>query len=197
MVIVTLLQVVFFSIAITIISAADKLSIDLSKSKEKVIVVHENVKKDDVPYFTDDVLVDECARKIMKINKNIDVDTAYTIAKNIVECSRKYNIPHNIIFSVIWTESTFNPYAYNKQTGCIGLMQINYRVWFSDTPKYLLFTIPANIEAGCQILKYYYDKYKTWDKALYYYYGQSKYAEKYSKIILKRAKEVKYNEEEI
>ena len=140
-------------------------------------------------------MINKMSDLIGKINHNIDSDTRRIIAINIVRASVKYDIPVEYLFAIIWTESTFNPYAYNKKTECIGLMQINPRVWLDKDTKELrdmLFIIPVNIDAGAYILRYYYDQYHSWHKAIIAYYGLSEYAEKhYKKIVLKRVNKIR------
>ena len=74
---------------------------------------------------------------------------------------------------VIGKESNFNPYI--KNDSCIGLMQINEKIWFSKNPKYNLIKLGViksrkdlrnwklNIRAGVYILRFYnwnYRKYR-------------------------------------
>jgi len=137
--------------------------------------------------------IDKMSRLIGRINKNVSYEERKAIAENIVRVSVKYNVPIEYLFAIAWVESTFNPKAYNKRTGCIGLMQINPYVWLKNPElKSLLFDIPTNIEAGGYILRYYYNIYHSWDKAFIAYYGQSKYAYRiYRHKIFRKARYVR------
>jgi len=95
-----------------------------------------------------------------------------------------------LLNSIIEIESSWNPKAISKK-GCIGLMQINPRVWVKwlkaqgiIKTKNDLFIPEKNIEAGKFILAYY--SYKTnhdIEKTLYLYSGKDK---KYPKKILSK-----------
>jgi soluble lytic murein transglycosylase-like protein len=77
-----------------------------------------------------------------------------------------------LITYIIQKESSFNPKA--KSSSCIGLMQINTKVWFSKNPKYNLIKLGVlrskedlrnwklNIKAGVYILKHYNWNYRRY-----------------------------------
>jgi len=109
--------------------------------------------------------------------KNYIFAVKYPVINKIVEAvyvqTKKY--PHfspYMILSLIRVESGFNPAATNKATGCIGLMQINTKVWQKhfniDISR--IYDIEYNIEIGLKILDYYYQKEgKDIYKALFRY----------------------------
>lgn len=85
-------------------------------------------------------------------------------------CSEKYGVPEEIIYSVIRTESGFDP-SSKSHAGAVGLMQIT-----PDTYDWLLFvrkeekvyelTDPfTSIDFGTYFLAYLYDKFGSWDTA--------------------------------
>jgi hypothetical protein len=95
---------------------------------------------------------------------------------------KKLSVYHpKIINAVIQVESSGNPKAISKK-GCIGLMQINYKVW----GKYLknlgiinakkdLFIPEKNIASGKAILAYYsYKVNHDITQTLYLYSGKNK-----------------------
>ncbi len=41
------------------------------------------------------------------------------------EVCKRYRIDYELVLAVIQVESSFNPNAYNEETDCIGLMQVN------------------------------------------------------------------------
>jgi len=83
-----------------------------------------------------------------------------------------YGKKANLILKIIERESGFNPKIINDS--CVGLMQINTKVWFSKNPKYNLIKLGVikskkdllnykmNIRAGVYILKFY-----NWDYRKY------------------------------
>ncbi len=115
------------------------------------------------------VLADELQSTILKYNHGKE------IIDSIEEASSKYNVDKYIIASIIYVESKFNPRAYNR--GCVGLMQINTRVWKLKNP----YSIRENILKGTEIFASYYSKTKCLKKALVKYSGGSK---RYAKKVL-------------
>lgn len=90
----------------------------------------------------------------------------------ILAASRAYEVPPDLILSVIRTESGFEPQA-KSGAGAVGLMQLmpeSYE-WFCfrqgieyDVTR---LTDPAvNIDAGVWMLAYLYERYENWDTAL-------------------------------
>jgi len=96
-----------------------------------------------------------------------------TFKKHVTAYVEKTYKKASLINHVIRRESGFNVKA--KNGSCVGLMQINTRVWFSKDPKYNLIKLgilqskkdlenwKLNIKAGVYILKHYnwnYRKYR-------------------------------------
>lgn len=87
------------------------------------------------------------------------------------ECAEKYSLPPELIFAVIKTESSFDPNA-KSHAGACGLMQITPRTfaWISSlrslsTDPDMIFDERTNIDYGCYLLRYLYDRYESFDTA--------------------------------
>ena len=88
----------------------------------------------------------------------------------VLVCSQEFNLPVNLIFAVINTESSFNPTAVSK-AGAVGLMQIKPSTANFIADKLLVFnyklTDPdTNIRFGCYYLRYLINKFKITETAL-------------------------------
>ena len=70
----------------------------------------------------------------------------------------KYRINPDLLLAIAFVESSFNPAKSNR--GCIGLMQINYRVWRKELSLnlYKLWEIDYNMDKGALILRRYINK---------------------------------------
>lgn len=107
------------------------------------------------------------------------------VEKSIKLASDNWKVPESLIYAVIQRESNFYPYEVSSK-GCYGLMQINYPVWrlaFKLKDPIQLFDPSVNINLGTRLLKHYYEKYGTWKKALYYYFGKSDKASRYQEQV--------------
>lgn len=97
--------------------------------------------------------------------------------------SEEYNINENFVFAVIKTESNFNEKA-QSEVGARGLMQImedaydwtNFKINDTDDVTYdNMFEPEYNIEYGCFMLGYYYEKYNSFElTAAAYHSGTGK-----------------------
>lgn len=83
--------------------------------------------------------------------------------------SEQYNVPKQIVYAVIKTESSFKPDAVSKK-GAIGLMQITPDTfeWLcsktGEEPNSLLLYDPdTNIRYGTYFLSLLHNEYKVWD----------------------------------
>jgi len=112
---------------------------------------------------------------IIRLNPKVDPIIVVQLQKSIKTYSKQYNLPPELIISVIYRESTFKPTVVSSAK-CIGLMQINPKA-HADKIKVMgitrneIFHIDNNIHLGCWILRDYIDKYKSVDKALKKYVG--------------------------
>lgn len=146
------------------------------------------VKSEISKHHSDKKVVDEISKYIMKVNKKVSQSEAQKIAVAVVKASEKYNVPKSVILSIIHQESHFNKTAKSKY-GCIGLMQINPKVWCRkfQISENELWDIEKNIDTGTRIIKHYYKITGSWKKALYRYYGISEFGKVYQNQTIKRA----------
>jgi len=112
-----------------------------------------------------------------------DMDLTYLI----LSAAYTYDIPENVLFSLIWAESNFNPGAVNGHgnkdgSNDKGLMQLNSR-YFGKINR---LDPRTNLQYGCKHLRARYEKYGTWDEAVMLYNGFSlKSAEHQAKVLAK------------
>jgi len=112
---------------------------------------------------------------IILLNSKLDPAFVTQVQKSVKKYAKQYNLPPQLIISVIFRESTFKPTAVSKAK-CLGLMQINTKAHPEKIKemgiKYNeIFHIDNNVHLGCWILREYIDKYKSVDKALKKYVG--------------------------
>ena len=96
----------------------------------------------------------------------------------ITKYSTEYGVPENLVYSVMKTESGFDPSAVSKD-GAVGLMQLT-KVTFEDIRDRILsdkhmdagmrYDPETNIKYGVKYLSYLYDKFSHWDTAIIAYF---------------------------
>lgn len=144
--------------------------------------------------------------EVFKIQEEIWKQYKIKVDRNVIAAilSVSDEFPHfpdELVFALVHKESTFKPYAMSHTA--IGLGQVNYAVWknhFTGMTKERLKTdLYFNLKVSLSILDYYYKKYDSLEKALFYYNnGESgkyknkkyvpavlKYKNNYQKIISK------------
>jgi len=128
--------------------------------------------------------------KIMKL-KDIDTGLSWKIAYNTVIFSEVYNLDPELIISIIFVESSFNPQAKSSK-GAIGLMQIMpfWAIERGTSSKYL-YRVRNNIDTGMYVLNRYLEECEGDTVcALSKYHGS--YPNKgYSNKVLKKYKSIK------
>ena len=94
--------------------------------------------------------------------------------KYVEKYSEEYNVPKEIIYAVIHTESGFDSEAKSSK-GAVGLMQITESGAFEESRRRLgedlvfdaMYNPENNIKYGTYYLSYlYHSKYKVWDTAI-------------------------------
>jgi len=87
--------------------------------------------------------------------------------------AKQYDVPENLVYAVIRTESSFNPKAVSR-AGAVGLMQMmpsTFR-WLTDDilaeglEDDALYEPEVNIRYGTYYLRRMYDRYGDWETAL-------------------------------
>ena len=119
---------------------------------------------------------ENCKKLIKKlVPKNLSNDDIIKYSKSIIKYSKKYDLPYELIVSIIYHESTFGKKKLSKK-GAIGLMQVVPK-WHKDKLKNLKIDITRiqnydnNINLGCNIISEYYIMHGSIKKALYSYLG--------------------------
>jgi len=96
------------------------------------------------------------------------------ILSNVLRMSEAYDLPADLVLSVIEIESHFDRFAISR-AGALGLMQI-MPFWIDEIgePEDNLMDIDTNIRYGCAILRYYLDRNQgSWHLALAGYNGST------------------------
>lgn len=110
-------------------------------------------------------------------SKQLKLDPAFTneIAKSIHKYSKEFNIPAELIISIITVESAFIPTS-TSSANCVGLLQINPKAHpekIEGLENYQLYHIDNNIKIGCRILKEYYEATGSINDTLTKYLGKA------------------------
>lgn len=101
--------------------------------------------------------------KIYQIAKDAHCNRPMYKAKKVMHYAKKWGHPFLLAANLIDVESEFNEYARNKASGAIGLCQIltNIHVNYKGG-----FDIDKNLDYGFGILKTYYFRSYSYEKAL-------------------------------
>ena len=88
---------------------------------------------------------------------------------SVLDYSRTYNLPPEIVCAVINTESSFEPKA-RSSAGAMGIMQITEDTfeWLQsklgeEHPAELLYDYNINMKYGCFFLRLLYNEFQDWD----------------------------------
>lgn len=105
----------------------------------------------------------------------------------IIDAANLYLIPVNVLFALIYAESSFNPNAvngaYNKDgSNDKGLMQLNSK-YFKGFDR---LDPRLNLQHGSKYLRAMYDKYGSWDEAVMFYNGFSAASVKHQAKVLEK-----------
>lgn len=124
---------------------------------------------------------------VNKLNPNLEQETLEQIAAAVEKYSLQYNVPENLIISVIAAESEFKPLCKGTLDDT-GLMQIRYKYapyWAklmgTNPPQSRdeLFDIETNIEMGTYILQRLLNRYNgSLEKVLVAYNAGETYVDK-------------------
>lgn len=97
-------------------------------------------------------------------NNDLDPILTKRIVKATTAAAKEFNIPREILVSLIAAESSFDPEAISCKRA-IGLTQINSKVWLPElkeigivNSKKDLLNPEKNIRAGAYVLRYYLDE---------------------------------------
>ena len=119
---------------------------------------------------------------------------SFTLTNLISVESKAADVPVELVYAVILTESSFNPFA-KSEVGCRGLMQVSEEVWniFMKGKSWNLAYHPEeNVCCGIRYLGDLYKMYVSWEKVLRHYHSgdpnsKGEVTNRYVKKVLKRA----------
>ena len=119
---------------------------------------------------------------------------SFTLENLISVESKAVNVPVELVYAVILTESSGNPLA-KSEADCRGLMQVSEEVWniFMKGKRWNLAYNPAeNVRCGIRYLGDLYRMYVSWEKVLRHYHSgdpnsKREVTNRYVKKVLKRA----------
>jgi len=112
-------------------------------------------------------------------------DASKSEINNLLESTaQKYGIPPDVLKSIAWQESRWNPGAVADGGKSHGMMQI----YTAAHPDYNVAegekNIAYNVEYGAKLLRSLYDRYGSWEKAVERYNGSGPMAERYSANVM-------------
>jgi soluble lytic murein transglycosylase-like protein len=119
---------------------------------------------------------------------------SFTLEHLISVESKAVDVPVELVYAVILTESSGNPLA-KSEADCRGLMQVSEEVWniFMKGKRWNLAYHPEeNVRCGIRYLGDLYKMYVSWEKVLRHYHSgdpnsKREVTNRYVKKVLKRA----------
>ncbi|MCJ7786249.1 MAG: transglycosylase SLT domain-containing protein [Desulfobacterales bacterium] len=119
---------------------------------------------------------------------------SFTLENLISLESKAVDVPVELVYAVILTESSFNPLA-KSEADCRGLMQVSEEVWniFMKGKRWnLAYNPEENVRCGIRYLGDLYKMYVSWEKVLRHYHSgdpnsKREVTNRYVKKVLKRA----------
>ena len=150
------------------------------RTQKELDVVSTAIYKEAYDKFPQVTINELLINRIIKTNPKITYQIAEQYANWIITYSLENGLDPFLIVGVISTESFWNPTLVSS-ANCIGLMQVNFKVWHKELRQFDIYTPQdlfnpeKNIQAGCYILGFYAKKF-NWDthKALQGYLGSQK-----------------------
>ena len=119
---------------------------------------------------------------------------SFTLANLISFESEAVDVPVELVYAVILTESSGNPLA-KSEADCRGLMQVSEEVWnifMKGKSWHLAYDREENVRCGIRYLGDLYKMYVSWEKVLRHYHSGNPNSNRavtnqYVKKVLKRA----------
>jgi len=139
--------------------------VTVQEYSEKVSVLEEVVKKKDI----------SVTPLILELRPQLDPSIAKEINTAIIKYSREFRLPPTFVLHLMKRESNFDTLARSK-AGAVGLMQVMPKA-HKDKMKKIgitngdLYHIDNNVRLGCWILREYFNKTGSIEKALKKYVG--------------------------
>jgi soluble lytic murein transglycosylase-like protein len=118
----------------------------------------------------------------------------FTLANLISVESEAFDVPVELVYAVILTESSGNPLA-KSEADCRGLMQVSEEIWsifMKGKSWHLAYNPEENVRCGIRYLGDLYKMYVSWEKVLRHYHSgdpnsDRAVTDRYVKNVLKRA----------
>jgi soluble lytic murein transglycosylase-like protein len=118
----------------------------------------------------------------------------FTLANLIRVESKAVDVPVELVYAVIYIESSGNPFA-KSEADCRGLMQVSEEVWnifMKEKSWHLAYNREENVRCGIRYLGDLYKMYVSWEKVLRHYHSGDPNSDRavtnrYVKRVLKRA----------
>jgi soluble lytic murein transglycosylase-like protein len=118
----------------------------------------------------------------------------FTLANLISVESEAFDVPVELVYAVILTESSGNPLA-KSEADCRGLMQVSEEIWnifMKGKSWHLAYNPEENVRCGIRYLGDLYKMYVSWQKVLRHYHSgdpnsDRAVTDRYVKNVLKRA----------
>lgn len=164
------------------------------RTQKELDVVSTVIYKEAYDKFPQVTINELLINRIIKTNPKITYQIAEQYTNWIITYSLENGLDPFLIVGVISTESFWNERLVSS-ANCIGLMQVNYKVWKKElnqlgiTSVEDLYNPEKNIQAGCFILGFYMAKFKgDTIKALQGYLGSQRatwYSERVAKYSIK------------
>ena len=126
--------------------------------------------------------------------REVSTRGSFSLENVITAESKAVNVPIELVYAVILTESSGNPLA-KSEADCRGLMQISEEVWkiFMKGKSWnLAYNSEENVRCGIRYLGDLNKMYASWEKVLRHYHSGNPHSkrevtDRYVKLVLRRA----------
>ena len=131
-----------------------------------------------------------------RMNRVLDIyghlSSDRNLTNEIINAALRYDIPVNLLFAVVSTESSFRKNLVVKNqngTSDYGIMQCNSNTFPAYTPEELLDPV-TNLRLGCEYLLKMKKAHGSWEMAVYRYNGIGSRAVRHMVRVINREREI-------